>query len=68
MAMTLRPDPELTEELRQQAEAEGRPQSAIVLDAVREYMHRKAHKARVGRSAQFGAEYYAEALTTLGAI
>lgn len=49
MAMTLRPDPELTEQLRRQAEDEGRPQSAIALDALREYVNRRAHKARVDR-------------------
>lgn len=49
MAMTLRPDDQLAEALRLQAEAEGRSQSAVVLDAVREYVERRAHQGRVNR-------------------
>ncbi|MGH3764495.1 MAG: hypothetical protein ACRDS0_16765 [Pseudonocardiaceae bacterium] len=49
MAMTLRPDEQLAEALRQQAEREGRSQSAVALDAIAEYVARRAHQARVGR-------------------
>lgn len=66
MAMTLRPDTELAEALRLQAEHEGRSQSAVALDAVREYVTRRGHKARVAESARFGARHYAVALKELG--
>lgn len=66
--MTLRPDDQLAEALRVQAEVEGRSQSAIALDAVREYVDRRAHKSRVAESSRFGAEFYAVALKELGSI
>lgn len=68
MAMTLRPDDGLAEDLRKQAEVEGRSQSAVALDAIAEYVSRRAHKAKVAESSRFGAEYYAVALKELGSI
>ncbi len=66
--MTLRPDEQLAEALRLQAEREGRSQSAVALDAVAEYVRRRAHKARVAESSRYGAETYAVALKELGSI
>lgn len=66
--MTLRPDDQLAEALRLQAEREGRSQSAVVLDAVAEYVRRRAHTTRVAESSRFGAERYAVALKELGSI
>lgn len=68
MGMVLRTTDQQTEALRAQAESEGRSMHAVVLDAVDEYIARRAHKARVAASARFGAEHYREALEELGSI
>lgn len=66
MAMTLRLTPEETEALRRQAEAEHRSMQEVVREAVREYVMRRAHKARVRESSRRGADVFAEALDRLG--
>lgn len=47
MGMTLRTSTEQTEALRQQADAEGRSMQAVALEAIDEYIARRAHSARV---------------------
>jgi predicted transcriptional regulator len=66
MAMTLRPDEQLAEALRKQAEAEGRSQSAVVLDAVREYVERRARTARLDDIAERVASRHSGLLRRLG--
>ena len=68
MAMTLRPDDQLAEDLRKQAEIEGRSQSAIALDAVREYVTKHAHKTRVHRVLDRVVTEEASVLKRLGEI
>lgn len=64
--MTLRPDEQLAEALRLQAEVEGRSQSAVVLDAIREYVERRARSTRLDQIATDVAERHARLLTRLG--
>lgn len=66
MAMTLRPDDDLNERLRVQAEAEGCSMHAVALSAIDEYISRRERSRRVEELAERGAERYAEALDRLG--
>lgn len=66
MAMTLRPDDRLAEDLRRQAETEGRSQSAVALDAVREYVDRRARTARLDQIAVNVASRHRGLLKRLG--
>lgn len=66
MAMTLRPDDQLAEDLRAQAEVEGRSQSAVALDAVREYVDRRARTARLDQIAHSVAARHRGLLKRLG--
>jgi predicted transcriptional regulator len=66
MAMTLRPDDELAEALRKQAEVEGRSQSAVVLDAIREYVDRRARTTRLDQIAHNVASRHSGLLRRLG--
>lgn len=68
MAMTLRPDEELNERLRAQAEAEGRSMQAVALSAIDEYISRRERSRRVVELAERGGERYAEALDRLGSL
>ncbi len=47
MGMTLRTTEKQTEALRRQAAAEGRSMQAVALDAIDEYIGRRAHQAKV---------------------
>lgn len=64
--MTFRPDPELQDNLRRQADLEGRPQAAIISDALRQYLERTARKAHITQVSKRGADRYREALDRLG--
>ncbi len=66
--MTLRLTDDETEALRRQAEIEHRSMQEVAREAVREYIARRAHQARVRESSAFGARYYAEALDRLGKL
>lgn len=66
MAMTLRLTDEEAEELKAQAEREGRSMQAVVRSAITEYVDRDVHRARVLESSAKGAVRYAEALRRLG--
>lgn len=68
MAMTLRPDDQLADALRRQAEIEGRTQSAVALDAIAEYVTRHAHTARVRRALDRVLTEEAGVLKRLGEI
>jgi len=66
MAMTLRPDQELADALREQAEREGRPQSAVALDAIAEYVTRRGHRAVVDSAIDAVVSRHANLLKRLG--
>lgn len=66
MAMTLRLPDDDNEALRLQAAAEGRSMQLVVLSAIREYIGRRRHDARVRDASARGARKYAEALRRLG--
>ena len=66
--MTLRTTEQQTEAVRRQAAAEGRSMQAVALDAIDEYIARRAHQARVAGSSRFGADYDREALKAFGSI
>jgi plasmid stability protein len=68
MAMTLRLTDEESAALRAQAEKEGRSMQDVARAAVRLYIVRDGHRARVEASAKAGAEEYAEALRRLGEV
>jgi len=66
MAMTLRLPDDDHEALRAQAEAEGRSMHLVIQSAVREYVDRRSHVARVRESSARGVHRYAGALARLG--
>lgn len=68
MAMTLRLTETETADLHAQAQNEGRSMQDVAREAVREYVARRDHKARIAESSRFGADHYAAALKTLGSI
>ena len=66
MAMTLRLAPDDAAALARQAEHEGRPQSEIVTQAVREYVERASRRALLDSVLDTELPKYAEALERLG--
>lgn len=66
MAMTLRLTEDEAEALRLQAEAEHRSMQDIAREAVREYIARHAHLARVQNALEVLAPRYDELLDRLG--
>lgn len=68
MAMTLRLTDEESLALRDQAEREGRSMQDVARAAVRQYIERDGHRARVDASARAGVEQYADALRRLGEV
>jgi predicted transcriptional regulator len=66
MAMTLRLTDEEQRALRQRAEAEGISMQDAARRAVREYVARGAHRARVGAAAHAVLDAHADALRRLG--
>jgi Ribbon-helix-helix protein, copG family. len=66
--MTLRLTDEESAALRAQAEREGRSMQEVARAAVRQYIERDAHRARVAGSAAEGAGRFADALRTLGEV
>lgn len=66
MAMTIRFDEEQTTALRVQAVREGRSMQQVVLDAVEEYLVRRADDEATAAIAREGAERYRALLDRLG--
>lgn len=66
MAMTLRLTDEETEDLRKQAEHEGRSMQTVARMAIQEYLERSSHRSRVAASSAHGAKQYREVLRRLG--
>lgn len=66
MAMTLRLDDDDTEDLRAQAQTEGRSMQLVAQSAVREYVTRHRRVARIREASTRGARKYADALRRLG--
>ncbi|MEZ5182282.1 MAG: ribbon-helix-helix protein, CopG family [Acidimicrobiales bacterium] len=66
MAMTLRLDDDEHEALRSHAAAEGISMQDAARRAIREYVARSEHRARVGTAADRILEVHAEAIERLG--
>ena len=66
MAMTLRLTPEEQEALQEQARAEGISMQEAARKAVREYVDRSQHRARVAAASSRVRESHADALRRLG--
>ena len=66
MAMTLRLSPDDAAALARRAEHEGRPQSEIVAQAVREYVERASRRELLESVLDRELPRYAEALERLG--
>jgi predicted transcriptional regulator len=65
MGMTLRTSTEQTDALRRQADAEGRSMQAVALEAIDEYIARRAHSARVDAALERVVTEEAEVLERL---
>lgn len=66
MAMTLRLSDDDNDALRAQADIEGRSMQTVARDAIREYVGRRRHAARVREASARGAKQYDKALRRLG--
>ncbi|GAA5172347.1 hypothetical protein GCM10023321_72060 [Pseudonocardia eucalypti] len=66
MAMTLRLTDDEATALRAQADSEGRSMQDVAREAVREYVSRRAHEARVHKAVQHVMANHAEVLRRLG--
>lgn len=64
--MTLRLSDEESDDLREQAQREGRSMQEVARTAIREYLGLDTHRSRVVASAADGAARYADALRRLG--
>lgn len=68
MAMTLRLPPELNDEVRAQADAEGRSIQTLAHDALREYIERHRVRSDVAEATKWVITEYREALDRLGKL
>jgi len=66
MAMTLRLDQEDQEALRERAAAEGISMQDVARRAIRDYIARNGHRARVSNAAELILDVHAEAIERLG--
>ncbi|MGI8813719.1 MAG: ribbon-helix-helix protein, CopG family [Pseudonocardia sp.] len=66
MGMTLRTTAQQTEALRRQAAAEGRSMQAVALDAIDEYIARRAHQDKVVHALDNVVTRHANLLRRLG--
>lgn len=66
MAMTLRLTDEEADALRRQAEREHRSMQEVAREAVREYVERRTHTARVDEALDVLAPRYADLFDRLG--